>query len=302
MKPAWLAGLVVCLLAVGADAGAGSSVSSSGTILYILDPRAQAQLFSVETAAPFSRRNLGISDVVDAAYASDGTAIYVMRRPSGSQTVAVIRMRPDGTQRRLVRSGLPNSASFAVAPDGKSVALLTPQGAILMVKLRPASKPRALVSDTTAHWLAWSADGRTLYYTGGSRTKADGCWSGIADVCALDLQSNSVRTVGPLPAHVHANIDDEDLSLSPDGTRIAFSTVAGPAAIAAIDTDGRHFHRIVINPNAFSPAWSPNGDSIAYRVDLRGIVVTDLHSKTTRTIARFTGTDYPRIVGWMRTN
>lgn len=289
---------VVLLFAVAARVGAGSSATSAGTILYILDPQQQAQLFSVETYAPFSRRDLRIADVVDATYADGGAAIYVMRRPPRSQTVELIRMRLDGTHRRTLRAGLPNSASFAVAPDGRRVALLTPQGAILMVKLDIASKPRTLVSDTAGHWIAWSGDGRTLYYTGGSRTPVGHCWSGVADLCALNVPTDRVHTVGPLPPHVHANIDQEDLSLSVDGKRIAFSTVAGPAGIAAIDTNGRHFHRLVVNPNAFSPAWSPNGNSIAYRVGLRGIVITDLHHKTTRTIAGFTGADYPRLVGW----
>jgi hypothetical protein len=35
-------------------------------VLYILNPTEQAQLFSVETTAPFSRRNLRIAHVVDA--------------------------------------------------------------------------------------------------------------------------------------------------------------------------------------------------------------------------------------------
>jgi len=293
-----LAVWVVFLLAVVAHVSAGSSASSAGTILYILDPQQQAQLFSVETSAPFSRRDLRIANVVDAAYAHGGAAIYVMRRPPSSQTVELIRMRLDGTHQQILRARLPNSASFAVAPDDKSVALLSPQGAILMVKLGVASEPRTLVSDTVAHWIAWSGDGRTLYYTGGSRTPAGHCWSGVADLCAFDLLTDQTHTVGPLPPHVHANINQEDLSLSADGRRIAFTTVAGPAAIAVMDTDGRHFHRLVINRNAFSPAWSPNGNSIAYRVDLRGIVITDLQHKTTRTIAIFTGADYPRLVGW----
>ena len=285
-------------LAFGADLSAGAATPSGGTILYILDPSQQAQLFSVETTAPFSRRYMRIAQVVDAAYAGDGAAIYALRRPPGSQTLELIRMRTNGSHQQLVRSRLPNAAAFAVAPNGKTAALLTPQGAILIVKLGVASKPRTLVSDVAGHWVAWSSDGRTLYYTGGSRTDTGGCWSGTADLCAFDLRTRRSHAVGPLPAHVHANINQEDLSLSGDGTRIAFSTVAGPAGIASINTDGRHFHRLVINPNAFSPAWSPSGDSIAYRVNLRGVVVTDLRAKATRTIASFTGSDYPRIVGW----
>jgi Tol biopolymer transport system component len=209
-------------------------------------------------------------------------------------------MNVDGTHDQLLRSGLPNSASFAVSPGGERAALLTPHGAILIVKLGIASKPRTLVSDLAAHWIAWSGDGRTLYYSGGSRTQVGGCWSGVADVCAFDLHTGKARTVGPLPAHVHANIDQDDLSLSPDGKRIAFSTVAGPAGIAAIDSNGRHFHRLVVDPDAFSPAWSPGGDSIAYRVDRRGIVITDLRRKMTRTVAAFPGPDYPRVLGWSR--
>jgi hypothetical protein len=294
---AMIASCAVCL-AVGADFSAGASTTSDGTILYILDPSEQAQLFSIDAAAPFSQRYLRIAHVVDAAYARGEAAIYVVRRPPGRQTVELIRMRPDGTHRQLVRSGLPNAAAFAVAPDGKGAALLTPQGTILIVRLGVAARPRTLVSEVTGRWVAWSGDGRTLYYTGGSRTDTGGCWSGSADLCAFDLRTRRSHPIGPLPAHVHATINQEDLSLSADGTRIAFSTVAGPAGIASINTDGRQLRRLVVNPNAFSPAWSPSGDSIAYRVNLRGLVVTDLGSKATRTIAAFTGPDYPRIVGW----
>jgi Tol biopolymer transport system component len=289
---------VVALLSVAVHASAASSTPPAGTILYILDPQQRSELFSVETSAPFSRRDLRIGGVVDAAYATGGAAIYVLKRPRGSQTVEVIRMRLDGSHRQILRAGLPNSMSFAVAPDGKSIALLSSRGAILMVKLGVASKARTVVSDTAGHWIAWSGDGRTLYYTGGSRTPTGRCWSGVADLCAFDLRTDRERTVGPLPPHVHANIDQADLSLSADGRRIAFSTVAGPAGIAVIGTDGSDFHRVVVGPNVFSPAWSPNGDSIAYRVDLRGIVVTNLQQRTTRTIASFIGSDYPRLVGW----
>jgi hypothetical protein len=102
------------LLAVGVERSTGSSTTSGGTILYILDPDERAQLFTVSTSAPFSRRNLGISNVADAAYAHDGDAIHVLRRPPGSQTVELTRMRLNG---RANSSCVPASRTRPPSPS-----------------------------------------------------------------------------------------------------------------------------------------------------------------------------------------
>jgi Tol biopolymer transport system component len=53
-------------------------------------------------------------------------------------------------------------------------------------------------------------------------------------------------------------------SWSPDGTRIAFSFMAGKAGIFIVEADGSRSHRVTTGRTDSYPSWSPNGGMLAF--------------------------------------
>lgn len=68
---------------------------------------------------------------------------------------------------------------------------------------------------------------------------------------------------------------------SPDGTRLAFSSIRGSEAqLWIVDADGSDLHRLPA-VNGFRPAWSPNGQRLVFSVDARdaqGCLFRDLYT------------------------
>ena len=88
-------------------------------------------------------------------------------------------------------------------------------------------------------------------------------------LCALDL-----ATAAPEPV---SRVVDHELSLSPDGRRIAFiSNRGGQFKLYVMNIDGSNLVRLTDDSTADdSPAWSPNGEFIAFVAEREG--GSDLH-------------------------
>ncbi len=98
----------------------------------------------------------------------------------------------------------------------------------------------------TAVWAAYLAPGRGYAY----------------------LDSGRLRLLQPDGQMREVEVGVAAAAVSPDGTTIAFATIAGPGAtIFAYNVDLRSLSRLQVEPGAVDGlAWAPDGQSLAYRV------------------------------------
>jgi eukaryotic-like serine/threonine-protein kinase len=120
---------------------------------------------------------------------------------------------------------------------------------------------RLLDGSTDPMWTFVSRDGRTLLFNSpaaGSRN----LWTMPVDRSAPPRQITTV----PGDAVTHS-------SLSPDGTHVAFVSIAsGNSDIWTQNIDGSDLRQLTNDENADNwPVWSPDGQWIAYRTEVRGI-------------------------------
>jgi Tol biopolymer transport system component/O-antigen ligase len=106
---------------------------------------------------------------------------------------------------------------------------------------------------------SFSPDGRDLLVTNISDV------DGESFILRIDLQTGAVVnltnvTSGAVP------VDDSGASYSPDGSQIAFSSVVGgDSQIFVMDADGTDVRQLTDDGDVnSSPAWSPDGRSLAY--------------------------------------
>lgn len=148
-----------------------------------------------------------------------------------------------------------------VSPDGRMVAYVLSEGAWPSIHLRQIVEPndREIVAPITDHvyfGLSFSPDGNYLHYldrAGGSNFK---------DLYRVPLLGGATRRL---------NHDvDSAVTFKPDGKQFAFLRYDGntkESAIVISDADGNNERRLVTrkSPDVFAfPAWSPDGESVAY--------------------------------------
>ena len=130
---------------------------------------------------------------------------------------------------------------YSVSPDGR--------------------RPRILVRRAADSFPAWSPDGRLLLFQRGECVRAS-CGTALSVVRA---DGSKLRRLVFLPNHP---LGDLAATWAPDGTRIAFERPKSRRfgrEIVVVGVDGRGL-RIVTKGvyDATSPAWSPDGRTIAY--------------------------------------
>jgi Tol biopolymer transport system component len=163
-----------------------------------------------------------------------------------------------------------NEEIYTVAPDGSVLTNLT-------------ANPAADI------WPAWSPDGTRLAFASSRRP------DGMLQIHVMQADGSSVTPIGdrygvkPLwsvdgsrIAHVSdgdywiMNLDGTgltritseggagqlDVSWSPDGTRLAVTSISGSSGIYIVSADGST--RTLLARSGWQPAWSPNGAQIAF--------------------------------------
>jgi len=203
---------------------------------------------------------------------------------SGTEEIFV--MDTDGSNvRQLTHVGRSEVASIDAegSPDGKRIAFSSNRTGPwddLYVMDADGGNVRQLTDtpEVSEHEAAWSPDGRHIAYSAQPRSPiaADGTrqdrqaaqiWIMDADGSnARALTSGSSRNLGP--------------AWSPDGSNIAFSsdrhaafdinvigTDEGDLEIYLMDRNGWNGRRLTEGATALNPAWSPDGQRIAFQIN-----------------------------------
>jgi Tol biopolymer transport system component len=191
------------------------------------------------------------------AWSHDGTRVLDWVNPS--------LYVEDSTGRRVQLSrGSFGSASWSPADDRVVFVEAFPDGnkrssSIDVVDADGSGTPRVLrmESDRSTGFLhpEWSPDGTEIaFLVLDERQLGAELWIMSAD--GSGARRLVTKRVGSWPA-----------VWSPDSTTLAFSGVEGPAGgIFTVARDGTGLTRIVDRPGASSPAWSPDGLRLAFRV------------------------------------
>jgi hypothetical protein len=166
-------------------------------------------------------------------------------------------MSADGTGQTKLTDSLTQDEQPVWSPDGTRIAFVSGFLSDIWIMNADGSRQVNLTntpeSSDYAPW--WSADGIRIFYS------ADG---GERHVMNAD---GSGQTLLPgEPADVAPG------SLSPDGTRIAFSSYqSGANKVFVIHADGSDRVRLTDMPgNEYDPSWSPDGTRLAFNSDAVG--------------------------------
>jgi hypothetical protein len=179
-------------------------------------------------------------DFMGARLLADGSVVYA-RASRDEPNVANIYLLGRGTTRSRLLFAVRGLHLFAPSPDGQRIAymrVLPVAGKpVLVISRLDGSQPR-VIAHAAGNTLSWSADGETLYSYG----LFTHCW-----MCAVAAATGALRDI-PL--------DYRELqgrpTISPSGTRLAFSNLRGPAG-ERIYTAGEHFYGTSSAPAATMP-------------------------------------------------
>jgi Tol biopolymer transport system component len=237
------------LLAVGPGATAGTSTPPRNGLIAVFQGDDRLQL--VDPAAGSMSRVPGAEWAIDAAWSPDGARLAATLWDE--ETPGVYTMKPDGSDRVLVTHG---GSAPTWSPDGKWLAIVRDgeEGSGLAVVSLDGQTERELVPATGDLLAApaWSPNGDLIAFV-----DADG---GI-QLVTPDGKSRDRFDVGA---------EWTTLSWSPDASRIAFESVRGAKgntrdAVVVLDlATGKETVLAGEQDGAQAPAWSPDGDQIAF--------------------------------------
>jgi TolB protein len=177
----------------------------------------------------------------------DGTLLFFSDRSGVSH---LYRVRDDGSE---LRNLTPSMEAFRGdwSPDGTKIVFAATSG--LFVMNADGSAPTPLGVQGSAP--RWSPDGRKILFTAGGA------------VNAMDADGSGATALA----------EGGNGSWSPDGEKIAFDRIdrtrcvpdfSCPSSIYVMAADGTHVTRLTTVTNGLdrlgAPAWSPDGNSIAY--------------------------------------
>ncbi len=230
--------------------------------MLLLIPRRSAGLWLVDVHRATERRAYEPTDekVDRASWSADGRLFFSL---SSGQNYQLWNVKNDGTGAHVVTKFKSRISSAIISPDGSRIAFLSfregsPQ---LYVMNTDGNNERRL---TTAMNFgegqyasykppAWSPDGKTIYLVAAMKPNPFlGAW-------AVSVDGGEPRRIGSI------NHDITNVSVTRNG-RLALTTYEPRLRIATVSTSGGKPHAVLNEPtqDAFFPAWSPDGDSLAY--------------------------------------
>jgi serine/threonine protein kinase len=242
-------------------AGGAQSAAADTTPIGIARPTSSAEYIVGE----IKRHKLGAAIVIGLLIVAVAvTGIWIYRSSTGGQKKSAPSQA--AKLQRLTSSGKASDA--AISPDGKYVAHVksdSGQQGLWLRQVATTSDTQIVPPSTQIYFgITFSKDGDYIYYALGERTAAGRT---LYQVPALGGASRKVIESVSSP-----------VSLSPDGTRLAFIRATlgrGESALVVANADGTGERQIAMRmvPYPFNnggPSWSPDGKRIASCVIAQG--------------------------------
>ena len=234
--------LLGVLLAVFA-AGCGGHARAPGTIIFESDHSGREALYAVHPdGSGMTKLPLDIpSDGADVSWTRDGRKALVMYADA---YVAYVYEPMSGTRRKIPLAGSYGVSDMPWSPDGKRLVLSTNKGDVVVLDVATGVRQRIDATEEDAP-LAWSADGKRLFFT------VD------RDVYAAPVDGRPAWLISRLARPEVVGLFDPQSSS--DGKWIAFVAdgVNQFVGLYAVRSDGAELHLIARDAQSF--AWSPGG-------------------------------------------
>lgn len=238
----------------------------------------------VDSGAPRQLTRDIASDVLP-TWSPDGRVI-LFRSNRGRQTDVWIVPAAGGVEQRVTDT--PAEELVPVWVDDGTIAFADASSVTAIWTIDVTSGAERRISPDTARVSAFLSGGK-LSMSAGARMFAyrlGGLSAGIDDIIVTREDGSEQRRL------TDATGDVGNLSLSPDGARVAFSSFRGGSNdIWVVDVATRALRRVTDWPGAeFSPSWSPDGKSIYFlsNRDARGADIWRISADSGGTAARVT--------------
>lgn len=224
--------------------------------------------------------SFAVARPADAAYpGTNGKIAWMADGPPGSGVVDIWTMNADGTVPTNLLSGGVDEEQPAWSPDGRRIAFARVSGSpsgcgvgdIYVMDVDGSNVTQLTTNSlgTVATEPTWSPDGTRIAYTLGQQDAT--CNDGDSEIWMMNADGTGQTAVTSGGIGIYNG--DGEPAWSPDGTKIAFTGWRGASGnqlfgIFTINPDGSGITRLTGYPISFvhtySPAWSPDGQRIAY--------------------------------------
>ena len=218
------------------------------------------------------------------AQAADTRIAFMSTRNSDNGEIFV--MNPDGKRVRQLTRHLQYDASPAWSPDGNKITFASfrdvhkPKGIIfaeIYVMNPDGTNPINLTQspERADFSSSWSPDGKQIAFTSDEGWKWDGSGGSRRNIWVMDVDGGNPRNL------TNHGAMDRMPDWSPDGNQIVFESNRdggwefnfwkAPSDIYAMTPDGANLINLTNHPAADgSPAWSPDGNQIAFQSNRDG--------------------------------
>ena len=199
------------------------------------------------------------------ALSSDGSKIAFVSNRSGNY--AIHTMNSDGSSISGPLASLPGDSDGHPSWNNTGTMIVYDNGGKLYIIKSDGTTPDSVLDGLAGFNPSWRSSSDKIVYERGS------------DIYETDSEGSVSNKISP------AFSTDGDPCLSPDGTGIVFTHYEDPDAfIYTMNTDGSGLLKITDNTSGLesSPAWSADGNSIAYVI---GGVIYSKNSDGTGTAA-----------------